>query len=559
VRRLSLGPLGTFTLAIFLASSLWAVQPSTTPPTASPTAEEKMRQIEAEQQYLRQALKDTQDSTRFLIGTFAALLLVLQVVTSVIYVFQARREDRVYKQQIIREDELETRRVQREQQLHNFWTEREDRTEKRRVEREDRLDDVTSGSVQSVKNVLDVVHDTFRERREAEHEVRQLTETFNDRIKELTSTIGLLNSKMSTLEGFAAGVKRTVENEQHAIERRALVITRETPRHLFRQKSGLLLDFARDYDAFINKQDPTDGQLGKGIEFGVYVSYVRGIAAHFGNDPKTLTSHLTKVVGSNDIQPDEEPGHRDKRRTVAHYYLGLTESNFGTYDVAVEHFQHAIELETTPKDILSRLVAAEACAFAGRTVDANNYLTEIENVLKEIQNQHAKVGKQVPVAFRRHGYRATLIRANMEINAGCEHWDSAFRLLTSIKDPHEYYALATLGQLSHKRAPEAAESRGMFQKAYAAIRDLGHLQTISEVRSKILLLLVAGMCAQYTEGYTGMTEEHLSEAEGLLGSLPSRDGQICTVFSAVSKRNENSSTILAHIEAIRRGAFLVES
>jgi tetratricopeptide (TPR) repeat protein len=543
-------------ISTLLAGSLWGFQLTNSPPSIPSATEETIRQLAAEQEYIKQALKDTQEGTRYLIGTFAALLLVLQVATSII---QARREDRVYKLQALREDELEARRLQREQQLYSSWAERDDRTEKRRVEREDRLDAVTAGSVQSVKNVLDVVHDTFQERREAEHEVRQLTQTFNDRIKELTSTIEMLNGKIGTLEGFAAGVRRTVENERHALERRALNITRETPRHLFRLRLSLFLDFARDYDAFTAKQEPDEGRQGEGLGFSVYVSYVRAIAAHFGNDPKTLASHMASVVGSNDIQPGEEATHRDKRRIVAHYYLGLTESNFGNYDKSMEHFQNALEMETTPKDILSRLAASEACVLAGKIVDANNYLKEIESVLKALQDLFAEAKKQVPISFRRLGYRATLIRANIAISAGREEWETAVRLLSSIKDPHEYYAIATLGQIYSKQSPESAQGKEKFQSAYMAIRDLGHLQTISEVRSKILLLLVAAMCAQHADGYTGMTEEHLTEAESMLASLPSRDGQTCTVFSPVSKRNENSSTILAHIDGIRRGVFLADS
>lgn len=101
--------------------------------------------------------------------------------------------------------------MQREQQLYSFWTEREDRVEKRRVEREDRLDAITAGSVQSVKNVLDVIHSTFEERRKSEEEGREATKNFNQKMKDLIETLEVLNGKIGTLEGFAASVRRTVE------------------------------------------------------------------------------------------------------------------------------------------------------------------------------------------------------------------------------------------------------------------------------------------------------------------------------------------------------------
>jgi hypothetical protein len=71
--------------------------------------------------------------------------------------------------------------------------------------------------------------------------------------------------------------------------------------------------------------------------------------------------------------------------------------------------------------------------------------------------------------------------------------------------------------------------------------------------------LSSGMSSRYVEGYTGMAEEHLTEAENLLSTLPRWDGQVCTVYSPLSKRNENGSTIQAHIEAVRKGGLLVES
>jgi tetratricopeptide (TPR) repeat protein len=395
--------------------------------TDTRSAEERLRAVETEQQYMRQALKDSQETTRFLITGFAALMVLIQVISSVMqarredraYANQARREDELGQRHVKRENELETLRQQREKELETlrrqqedeletlrrqredeldarrsnrehelftFWTEREKQLDLRRMEREDRLDAMTGSSVQGVKNVLDVVSKTFEERRKAEEEGRKAAESFNDRIKELTGTINTLNTKIRDLEGFAVGVRCTVENERHALEQRALSITKSTPRHLFRQRGPALAEFAHEYDSFLSKQGLPETATEDGAGFTVYVSYIRGIAAHYGNDPKLATTQLTRVSGDMKEQPGEDAAQRDKRRAVAYYYLGITESNFANYDKAIEAFQRAIDLETSPKDVLSRLVAAEAAALANRVIDAGNYLQQVDEILKELRD-----------------------------------------------------------------------------------------------------------------------------------------------------------------------------
>lgn len=317
-----------------------------------------------------------------------------------------------------------------------------------------------------------------------------------------------------------------------------------------------MAEFAREHDSYINKYGVPSVTPNGGAGFSIYIAYVRGVAAHYGNDPQTLDTLLTKVAENADPQPGEAPENRDKRRVVAYYFLGLSESNFANYEKAIEHFQHAIDLERTPKDVLSRLVAAEAAAIGNRVVEAQTYLDQVDEILKDIKGQYVNAKKQVPSAFRKLGYRAMLIRANIAIARGNDGWSEAIDMLRTIKDPHEYYSTATLAQLLISRDSASAEARNIFREAYMSIRDLGHLHSVSEVRSKILLLLVAGLCAQYSEGYTGMMEEHFAEAEGLLGSLPKRGQQTCSVFSPISKRNETSSVIISHIESVRRGVLL---
>jgi tetratricopeptide (TPR) repeat protein len=513
-----------------------------------------------------------------LIGTFAVLIVLIQGASSVV---QARREDRAYTKQARREDEIEdrrhkredilerlrrehedaveVRRSEREQQLFSFWTEREKQLDTRRSNRENRLDEMTASSVESVNNVLQIVYGTFDERRKAEAEGRQVAESFSKGLKDLTETIDKLNGKIRDLEGFADDIRRTVENERRAIEQRAIRLTKTTPRHLFRERGAELAELAREHDAFVAKQGLADVPSKDGAHFSVYVSYIRGIAAHYANDPKRATAQLERVAVDASVQPGEEPTHCNKRRAVAYYFLGVTESNFGAYLRAIEAFQRAIDLESSPKDVLSRLVAAEAAAFESRAVDANAYLEQVDNILLEVRQQHEAAKRPLPSSFKRQGIRAALIRANIAIAGGRDSWDAAERLLRSVSEPHEYYASATLGQILERRNPGSTEARSCFEQAYLAIRDLGHLHAVSEVRSKILLLQVAGMSARYTHGYTAMAEEHLAEAESLVASLPERDGQFCTVFSILAKRNVDRSSILTEIEALRRGSVLSEA
>jgi hypothetical protein len=165
----------------------------------------------------------------------------------------------------------------------------------------------------------------------------------------------------------------------------------------------------------------------------------------------------------------------------------------------------------------------------------------------------------VELAFRRHGYRATLVRANIAITSGRGEWDNALKLLRSINDSHEYYAKATLAQVLEKTTSDSSEAKEIFSAAYRSIRDLGHLSTVVEPRSRIWLLLVAGMCSRFTDGYFHMMEEHFSEAESLLASLPERDGQVCTVFSPRIKKNVDRSQIQADLDFLRRGMLLTEA
>ena len=155
--------------------------------------------------------------------------------------------------------------------------------------------------------------------------------------------------------------------------------------------------------------------------------------------------------------------------------------------------------------------------------------------------------------------RAILIEANITIRERKKNWlKETNKLLSAIykSEPEYYYATATLAQVQFtQKASQAA--RESFRKAHDIIDHSGDIHTVMEVRSKILLLMVAGMCCKH-----GLSDEkravgYLDKADELRGDLPKIDTQVCTVFSALSKQNETSSAILEHIKLIREGKVLV--
>jgi broad specificity phosphatase PhoE len=101
-------------------------------------------------------------------------------------------------------------------------------------------------------------------------------------------------------------------------------------------------------------------------------------------------------------------------------------------------------------------------------------------------------------------------------------------------------------------------ARQQFDSAYDCIVRRRHLETTTEVRSRILLLMVAGICSRMgsSDGKKRMPEEFLDEAKMLLERLPRRDSEQCTVFSPLSKRNETASTVASHIGQIELGAVI---
>jgi hypothetical protein len=136
MNRCHRSPVLFFCLALSVLPALSQQVSAPTPSAGTQLLEERLHSLESEQQYTRQALKDDQDTTRFLITGFGALMLLTQVISSLL---QSKREDNAYKKQIKREDELEKRRDDQEKALENSRKDREDTSDARRLQREKQL------------------------------------------------------------------------------------------------------------------------------------------------------------------------------------------------------------------------------------------------------------------------------------------------------------------------------------------------------------------------------------------------------------------------------------
>jgi hypothetical protein len=182
-------------------------------------------------------------------------------------------------------------------------------------------------------------------------------------------------------------------------------------------------------------------------------------------------------------------------------------------------------------------------------VDAEERLSDIERREGRLQNFHLRLRS-----------RAALMSSNMAILGRAANWaDEVMQRIEPVHsaDPNYYYATATLAQSCHARG-NAIDAQRYFHEAYEAIANSGDLQAVKEVRSRILLLMVAGLCAKHGVQGDKLSDDYLDQADGLRSSLPQIGPQVCTVFSILSKRNENSDTIHFHIDLIRNGAVLVE-
>src|SRR5712671_928781 len=87
------------------------------------------------------------------------------------------------------------------------------------------------------------------------------------------------------------------------------------------------------------------------------------------------------------------------------------------------------------------------------------------------------------------------------------------------------------------------------------------LVSLAKFGSKISprrLLMVAGLCSKMGSRAVKKRkpEEFLEEAKSLLDRLPRRDSEESTVFSPITKSNEDKNTLATHIGQIQSGVVI---
>jgi len=424
--------------------------------------------------------------------------------------------------------------------LHAFSSlahyKREQAQDVRQAAREKDRDAVDKQGVESVSKILDVVYKTQEAHLAAE-----------DKTKDIQKQLDRVNRFLDTHQ-------RVINRDRDEIEQSASDLA-ATPRHEFRRKANLLSAIAAHCDRFERDFSSLDDS---GRTFSARVSYVRGVAAHYGNQPDLVSRFLGPVVLADKPEPDEPLAiPYQKRVASAYYFLGITLSNFNKPE-ALGQFKAAIDAYPDETDYLSRLVTAEAYLMQGQ--DAEGLLDKVDagTLLRQQQDgQHERL-------YVRLRSRSKLIRANSLLmphtRAGIKPSRAVLEEIRNlleplvIEDKEYYYATATFAQVLYELGDDRAAQH--FRSAHELIRSSFDLVTVAETRSKILIRLFAAICCfQIPEGAEA-GKRYLGEANDLIEDLPNLETKICTVFSPLSKWNDEDEVLRQQIEWIREGRVL---
>ncbi len=420
---------------------------------------------------------------------------------------------------------------------------REREREERQIKRESAMDDAQLTGAKRVSDIMNVVQQTLESRLLAEQAEREKAENLQKQLEDVANKFDRLNTFYQKFQSNIRNLRKELENEGSQLA--------QIGRHDFRGNTDRLSDFARRFDRFMSDY--------KGVEEGDYsftahVPYIRGIAAHYSNQPEVAEEFLKQVVTRQNPEPGEESLAYNRRMANSYYYLGLNGSNFGKYEEAIQYFEMGNKLDFQSRDFLTKIVIAEAYVMNGEFSKADQILDEIETRMQDIE----ELEESLRNSEVRHKSRVALIRANILILRGTGDWmDEAQSLLLPVRnaDPSYYYVTATLAQLYHLQGDEQT-ARELFQDVYDTILTLADVHKVREARSKILLLMIAGMAARFI-GQEKQSKDYLDQANELCDHLPKTGSRICTVFSTLTKRNEPPDTIRHHIELIRNGAILI--
>jgi tetratricopeptide (TPR) repeat protein len=508
-----------------MIGSLGAHAQSSATPTQTPDLQRRVDKLEDAQAQTVEALKVNYDHSKFLIQMIGGVIAILVTIQGVTTLFQFRRERQRYEYEIEREKTKDSRQDKRD---------------------EDR-DIADRSGLNDVSQIMHVVQQTLQSRLSAEEQARK-------EAKEAHQELQKVLDQITDLKLFYENFQSTIQRARKDLSEAASKWAKEVSRHDFRRMAAALNEFARQFDKFNNEFKDLDKS---GETFGARVPYIRGIAAHYANQPDLAKAYLTEVINSRLPEPDENDLQFNRRSANGYYYLGLIEANFGNYGDAIALFSKANELDTKGTDFLTKIVIAEAHSMSNEFDVARELIHQVHDELKKMERAEGRLAHY----HQRLRSRAALIHQNMSMWEREDNWiDESIAKLEELRniDPQYYFATVTLAQLwSYKK--DVKRAKELFNESYESIQLSGDLLTVTEARSKILLLMVAGMCCLNVPGNEKKAEEHLDRASDLRSSLPKLSGQSCTVFSILSKRSESSESIGSHIRYIREGRILLEA
>lgn len=515
-------------------------------PTRIAELEKKVFQLETIQTQQMASLKDSNEQYRSLLTLMSAFIGILALAGGIfqvfVTVFQFRRDNK--------QEAIQAEREKREK-------EREQAQQALQAGREQERDQVQHKGIQQVSEIMKVVKDTFESRLDAEKEARLEAKSAHEELEKVLAEVRFLDQ---FFKNFQANIKSARQSIEDTASQLAL-----TPRHDLRPVANELDNFAKQFDSFKTNYERLEQEPHP--SFSTKALYIRGIAAHYLNEPQIAKPYLSQVTRLQQPEKGDIDETAYKRRIAnANYYLGIIDLNFGNAQVAIKSFEQANSLDSDRTDFLTKVVEAEAYVMGGKEEDFDNAEKVISEINEGLLRKRSKAGHLTGVYLRLQS-RAFLVRANMMILKREEDWYKGVeKLLEPIHsdDPSYYYATVTLAQAyaihdKHDAAHDKhGAAKGLFQEAYEIIERSGHFFTVTETRSQILLQMVAGLCCQHGIMAKTRADEHLNKAGNLLAMLPKIDSQACTVFSTLSKHNENSNTIQDHIELIRKGKVLLE-
>lgn len=512
--------------AVTIGFTLSFAQQSTQAPTTLTSApianldqkisdlQQKTHKLEVTQTQLIESLRSSNDQSKYLLTAFGAFIGLLVTIQGLATFAQLRHE-----------------RKRDEWQTH----------------REKKRDEIENAGVKQVSEIMGLVKDTIESRLDAEKQAREEAQRAH---VELEKVLGGIKPLGEFLEKYQTNIKKA----RLTIENTASQWAQSVSRHDFRRMKNELNGFARQFDTF--KTDYEALEKEPHPDFSARVLYIRGIAAHYANRPELAKEYLTQVAGFQQPETGETEVPYNRRVANAFYYIGITESNFGNHQDAIAFFDNANRRDIQGSDFLTRVVTAEAYVMVEDYEKAKQFIKGVEDGLDKIERTEGRL-RNYHLRLRSRG---ALIRANIAIIGRDTNWHGEVQQLLGpvhIADPQYYYATATLAQ-SYADQKNFQDAQRMFVEAYEAIERSVDLLTVMEVRSQILLRMVAAICCKHGLKDEKKSEEHLDKADDLRSSLPKIGSQVCTVFSTLSKRNENSDTVHYHIEMIQKGNVLLE-